>query len=60
MIGAPSAGAYRSAGHSSPTSTYDDVFARTHTFSVATSTRPTHFTLDDPTQPGTTARTGKP
>ena len=36
------------------------MFARTHTFSVATSTRPTHFTLDDPTHPGTTARTGKP
>ena len=32
----------------------------THTFSVATSILPTHFTLDDPTHPGTTARTGKP
>ena len=60
LMGPPSAGAYSSAGQSSPTSTYDVRLFLDQIFSELTTMRPSHLTLLLPTQPGTTPRSGKP
>ena len=60
VTGPPSAGAYLSAGHSSPISTYELVLLRTHWVSVETSIRVNHFTLLLATHPGTNPRRGEP